>query len=232
MKRITPAGDDKMARDFLAAALSHDTVVINRLLSLALRREIPAVDDSLTAAVSTLPRGVVDTLRQIGAHVAKADGTRTARLLYELHTPEGWGEVSVLITDEGEQRKVVGFRADRLPASLEETNAFARGARNPVRLLVLVLAAVAFGFCVWVAVLAVRSGITRRWLWAAFSLVGVGQFALDWSSGVVNINPLMFVLFSAGFERVGLVGPWIVSVAFPAGALATLHRLRRAPPTE
>jgi hypothetical protein len=226
MKRITPAGDDRLAREFLDAALRRDTTVINDRIG-SILRQMGSIDDSLASAIAELPSGPVDTLRQIGVNVRQSAEDTTTLLFYELHTKNGWGEVSVLISDEGNQRKVFGFRTDRVPASLEATNEFRRGITHPERLLVLALAAALVLFCLSVAVMAVRTRIRRRWLWALFALVGATQFTLNWTTGTVSYNPFQLVLLSAAFMRLGFVGPWLVTVAFPAGAVATLYRIRK-----
>ena len=234
MKRMTPPGDDKLAREFLDAVLRHDTTVINDRIASILLQNGP-IDDSLARAAAELPAGPIDTLRQVGVDVSKSAEDTTTFIIYELHGASGWGEVSVLIGDQGDQRKIFGFRTNRLGASIEATNGFSQGAKDPIRLLVLVLAAGLPIFCLAVAVMAIRARIPRRWLWALFALIGGSEVTLNWTTGAVSYNPFLLVLLSSEVLRVGVVGPWLVSVAFPAGAIATLYRIRRKtetpPPT-
>ena len=62
---------------------------------------------------------------------------------------------------------------------------------------------------------------TAKWLWCLFIIVGVGKFSIDWVTGVWTFTPIYLLLFGAGAVRgLGGYGPWIISVAIPAGAIA------------
>jgi hypothetical protein len=51
---------------------------------------------------------------------------------------------------------------------------------------------------------------------------------MDWTTGQLSFQLLQVTLFCAGIMRTGLVGPWLITVGFPAGAFATLYRIRMA----
>jgi hypothetical protein len=59
-----------------------------------------------------------------------------------------------------------------------------------------------------------------------FILFGVGNFALDWTTGEWQFAPLHVHLLSASVSA-NLYGPWVLSVSVPLGALLFLWRRRR-----
>jgi hypothetical protein len=227
LKRLTPPEHDQLAREFLAAVRRGDSVsLLKQVTPTAL--QIPGFRDSLHAAASSLPDGSIDTLRQVGITRVRTKGTYRTSLTYELHTRAGWGLVIIDILEESGVRSVDGFRADRLPAAIETTNGFSLSGKSPFGFLVLLLALGCAGLSVAAAVLVAKERIPRRWLWALFALLGVAPVTLNWATGEVSFQLLSVALFSAGFVRAGLGGPWLVSVAFPIGAIAALRRARRA----
>ena len=72
-----------------------------------------------------------------------------------------------------------------------------------------------------------RTPMPWRWWWAFVALLGAGTLVLNWTTGEVFMKGLNIQLFGVGFTRQGLAGPWVLSVAFPAGALVALERRRR-----
>jgi hypothetical protein len=67
----------------------------------------------------------------------------------------------------------------------------------------------------------------RRWLWALFALFGVGSFAMNWTTGAVSSSLFSFQLIGS-IQRVGLAGPWFISVSFPLGAIVALRKRSQA----
>lgn len=60
----------------------------------------------------------------------------------------------------------------------------------------------------------------RRWVWMVLSLFGVVQFALNWSSGAWQIQPVHVAFLSAAaIKGPGLLDPWILMVWLPLPAL-------------
>jgi hypothetical protein len=227
LKRFTPPEHDKLAREFLNAAQTGDTLFVWKSIAPS-SLQTPGVRDSVLSAMRGLPKGTVDTLRQVGAHRFQGDDADRSLLSYELHTSAGWAGVNIRVLEDTSGRYIEGFRADRLPASLETTNAFRLSEKNPVTFFVPLLAVACAVFSIFVAVLAVRTRMPRRGLWAFFALLGVASVTMDWTTGQLSFQLLQVTLFCAGIMRIGPAGPWLITVGFPAGALATLYRIRIA----
>lgn len=237
MKQITPPEDDRLARDFIAALRENDSTRLLKELGQNIQG-VPAFRDSLRAAGTELPKGQVDTLRQVGANISRNQTGDISALTYELHTATGWGLANVVIMGPSDGRAVTGFRVVAIAASLEELNSFRRGAKHPGRWIVLLLAVCVAAFSIWMAVVAARTRMKRRWWWALFALIGVAPFILNWTTGEVAFQLLQIVFLSAAFVGTPPFGPWMVTVAFPIGAIATLYHVRQqraaaaAPPIE
>jgi hypothetical protein len=83
-------------------------------------------------------------------------------------------------------------------------------------------------FALWAAVVVARTPMPKRWGWAAIALLGVGELALNWTTGEVTTSLLAFPLPGASMTRSSLAGPWMVVVSFPVGAIIALLKRDRA----
>ena len=71
----------------------------------------------------------------------------------------------------------------------------------------------------------------RKWIWILFILFGIGQFAINWTTGQWSVKLLQLQLFGAG-TFAPLFGPWTVFVSLPVGAIIFLlqrKKLMKAP---
>jgi len=69
-------------------------------------------------------------------------------------------------------------------------------------------------------------GLQNRWLWAAFALVGLFSFQMNWGNGLVLVN--WMALQIVGFWLVkgpSQFEPWMISATVPIGALLILGGL-------
>lgn len=97
-----------------------------------------------------------------------------------------------------------------------------------MKALFLILAIVTLAVGLTSALIALRAPISRRWLWALICVIGGPGLSLNMSSGEL-LNRVSFLQpFNVGFVRSAEVAaPWILTVAFPLGAVV-FHIRRKA----
>lgn len=164
-------------------------------------------------------------------------GERETRLVYGL---DGAGRHAIVVvtaarSGEGQPPRLAGLEVRPLERSFETMFDFRLRDGGPAGWLVLLLqiAAIAVTLAslwrVW------RTDLfRRRWLWTLGCLIGFGTIQAPWPTGMLNLAPLSFQLFSAGAIFANPFGPWILKVSVPVVALIVLFR-RRSPkraPTE
>jgi hypothetical protein len=83
----------------------------------------------------------------------------------------------------------------------------------------------------WALVSCVRTKLKgRKWPWVLFILLGIGKFAVNWTTGAWEFAPISVQLFGAS-ATAPFYGPWTVAVSLPLGAIAFLafrNKLRLA----
>src|SRR5207253_8705599 len=138
-----------------------------------------------------------------------------------------WLLVSSQLRGEPGAFRIWAFNVQVLPASVAELNGFTLRGKSLAHYSILVGASVTASLSLYAFVLCIRAkDIKRKWLWAIFTLLGFGALTVNWSTGVVGLNPLVVNMFSAAVNRPGFEGPWFVSVSVPLGAILFLSRYR------
>lgn len=125
--------------------------------------------------------------------------------------------------------KIVGLHVYPRPTSLEEQNRFRFAGRATLQYVILALAVLFPLLTLYALVLCVRTRLPgRKWPWVLFILLGVGKFAVNWTTGVWAVTPLAVQVFSAS-AAAPLYGPWTVAVSLPVGAIVFLLRRKSLP---
>ena len=177
---------------------------------------------------NAIPPQPPDSMAIVGARISQpASGQREVRLTYQMRFDGQWVAAQVVTVEANDERMVTGASAYHMDQSIEAANAFALAGKSVTHYLVLLAAASVFLFCLYVAVVALRSDLKWKWLWAVVALVGVTKFSLDWSSGATGYHPVSaLLLFGISVTKAGPAAPWILSISFPIGAVVTLRRVR------
>lgn len=227
LNRIVRPKDDSYARAFFDSVRLGRIEYATQRLSPTLW-QLPGVRDSLTLLATHLPHAALDSMHLVGAsRFANAAVDRTT-LTYEYHSARGWGWAAIDVLNERDIHYIDGIRADTLTGSFEAQNAFTLQGKSGGHYLMLVLLVATVGTAVTSVVKALRTPMRRRWLWALLALVGTGTFAFNWTTGQVGFSLLTVLFFNAAVMHAGPAAPWVLSVAFPSGALLTLRRVQQA----
>ena len=189
---------------------------------------LPGARDSLVRLASILPTGPLDSVHVIGANRFTSPTVDESSLTYEYHSMQGWGVVAIAIVGPPNARLIQAIRANRLTESLEQSNAFTLRGKSAGHCLMLLMLMVCLGSAVWVAALALRTKMKRRWAWALLALLGAGTVMFNWTTGQVGFVLLKFLLLDAALGRTAPAGPWVLQAAFPVGAIMTWRRVQQA----
>ena len=133
--------------------------------------------------------------------------------------------VFVWATTDSGRTLLTGLRWQQAPANLYQMNPFRLAGKSWLHYLILVFAIVIPLFSFTTAVVAVRSRVPYRWVWAVACLVSLGKLSIVWSdasarNAVVLFNPVNVQLLGAGIVKYPLYAPWRVAIALPVFAFA------------
>jgi hypothetical protein len=179
------------------------------------------------------PTGADATVTLIDARfnvmTTTGDGTtRNAFLAYEVDQASRHVVVKIAILRQGPSAQIAGLYVAPLAKPASETDAFTLKGKSAVQLLFLALAILSpLTILAGLVALFTTRGIRRKWLWTIGCLFGVGQFAIDWSSGVISFRALNVQLLGGFALKAGALEPWQVGFGIPVVAIILLVFRRR-----
>lgn len=230
MAKFASPDEQTLARSYIDRLRARDYDAIEK--SLDRRIAGPSVRGNLEKMSALVPSGEPSSVKLVGAHKFSQGGTISLNTTFEYQFAEGWMLANVVIEERGGAKAITGFNVYPRTQSIEEENRFNLVGKQPVQYLVLAGAIGAAVVSIYALVVCARTKVLRKkWLWILFILAGVGQFAVNWTSGEWSIAPLSIQLLSASASA-QLYGPWILSFSIPLGAIVFLfyHRkMGRAP---
>lgn len=174
-----------------------------------------------------------DSTAPIGWNIYEAPESYRADVTYQLHG-QGWALITINVMRHEGRLVVAGIHISRSDSSRAQMNVFHFGGKSPMQYFVFFAAILSAIFSIVTAVVVGRTRMPKRWLWAFVALIGVGRLMLNWTTGETAYSSVQFVLFGAGFLRVGFAGPCIIHLSLPAGAAYALwrrHSFLNPPPT-
>lgn len=190
----------------------------------------PALRGTLEKMAAMVPAGEPRSVRIVGAQKHYRDGVTTLGATIEYEFPSGWLLAQVLVAERDGKRTVTGFNVYPRTQSLAEEHRFGLSGKSAVHYGFLAAAFAAVGVMLYALVACVRTkALRRKWLWILFILLGVGKFAVNWTTGEVSVQAVAIQLFTAG-AMAPLGAPMIVSFSIPLGAIVFLLYARRRRP--
>ncbi|MGB9009162.1 MAG: hypothetical protein WCC18_11155 [Candidatus Acidiferrales bacterium] len=155
------------------------------------------------------------------------DENGTADITLEYQFPSRWVLAEVDMQRRDGATSILGFHVTLMKDSLENINRFTLRGKGIAQYVILALGigSVVFGFSVFVWCL--RSKVGKwKWLWAIFTLVGVGRLGVHWMTGHWTFN-LLAICVPCLLANHPPYGPWTVAAYFPIGAVLFLAKRRR-----
>jgi hypothetical protein len=226
IRRFTPPDADARARAYLGlfTAGRADSAVARLLPGL----RGPEANQQLATIGGLLDGQRFDSTHAIGAHTNVFNGVRHVNMTYELHSARGWTVANVATVDSAGGWFIEGVSVTPIDRPLEETMRFTLRGKTAVHYLWLLLTilgpVVSLGTAVWIGS---RRAMPRRWRWVLASLIGIGGFSLNWTTGETAFRLIHLQLLFGGVMRAAPAAPWILTFALPVGAIAALVRYRR-----
>lgn len=124
----------------------------------------------------------------------------------------------LMVREDGGPWMIDGFHLNPVsPAQAKAAGGFSLEGKSPLHYAMLIGVVMAPLACLAAAGVAAWR---RRWGWMIFSLFGVGQLALNWSTGEWQFQALHFAVLSAGFFKgPAPFDPWVLMLSLPVPAI-------------
>ncbi len=210
-------------------AKSEDATIALNYINQIRAGKYDLVEKNLDASVK--PPNVHELL-QVSDFSMNGKTSSSTNFTYEYEFPDRWLLANVATQKKDGGITIVGLHVTPTADSLESINRFTLSGKSVVQYSTLLFAILVPLFILYALVKCARTKIERRkWIWILFILFGIGQFAINWTTGQWSVKLLQLQLFGAG-TFAPLFGPWTVFVSLPVGAIIFLlqrKKLMKAP---
>lgn len=133
-----------------------------------------------------------------------------------------------LVSFDGGPLLIEGFHVNvastEQVAAAAAANAFTLEGKSVHQYAFLALVIASPLLMIWSCIAVIRTrGFRRKWLFAILSFVGLFQFTMNWTTGILTANLLQIVLIGFTIARgTSPADPWLLTVTMPLGALLGL----------
>jgi hypothetical protein len=198
------------------------------------------VDSALGVISRAFPDEPYDSMKFISFNIFVmnrfVDGDRFHRKAsYELEYYYKDKAVYASITLDSTVRgiNVIGLNAYPLGQHLEQINAFDLTRPGVFGIPFILLMVASFSVIVVALVKCIlRKGLRKKWLGIVFIVVGIGQVSYNWANHDFKLGILTIKFLGIGYLRHGIMGPWMLFLSFPVGAVVFLVKYRCRPETK
>jgi hypothetical protein len=227
LERLVPKDDATFAINAFDELRNRDFGPVEALLDKSILSA--ATRPQLEQIAAAFGNDAAQDVHVIGAFSNTINGATTnVNLTLEYRLPQSWLVAAMSLHRTDGARTIDAIRVQPTADSQEHLNRFTFSGKRPSNYAILGSTIIVFAFIVGTLVILWKTRVPRRkWLWALFVAIGIGQFTLNWTTGQVAIQPLQVSLLGAGFAKPGPYGPWFLCVAMPIGAVIFLIRRRQ-----
>lgn len=229
MNKMAPSEDVALAQNYINQLRDNKYDLIERDLDPTLK--LPNIHETLVRMAALIPAQQPISVKVVGVNVnnisMNGKTTSNTNITFEYQFPRKWLLANVATQKKDGGFSIIGFNITPIADSLENINRFTLTGKNALQYGVLSLAIIFPLFILYALVICIRTKIEKRkWLWIIFVLFGIGQLAVNWTTGQWSLDPLQFQLFGAGAFS-PLFGAWTLSVSLPVGAIVFLLRRKK-----
>jgi hypothetical protein len=123
------------------------------------------------------------------------------------------------IREQSGKLTVTSFDGTITDDSLATLHAFDIKDKGFLHFLFLYLAILIPIFIIVTLIFAIRTKLTKKWLWIIGILFGFLKFSINWTTGQVGFSLINISILGAGYSKSGVIAPWIISFSFPIVAV-------------
>jgi len=176
----------------------------------------------LTNTYSNIKTFSIDSFSIINAQKTSLlgqNGFTDYRIDYEYIVGDKFLYFTFGIREQSNKLTISAFDGSLLNDSLSIKHAFTLKNKGFFHYLFLFLAILIPIFIIFTLVFAIRTKLSKKWLWILGILFGFIKFSINWTTGQIGFSLINFSILGAGFSKSGNIAPWILSFSVPIVAI-------------
>jgi hypothetical protein len=218
--KIVPDNVDKFATGFISEIHKGN---IDTCLTLVM----PEMNNDngkqfLTNTYTNIQSFSIDTFSIINARKTSMlgdNGFTNYGIEYEYKAGDQFIYFTFGIREQSGNLTVTSFDGRITDESLATLHTFDIKDKGFLHFLFLYLAILIPIFIIVTLIFAIRTKLTKKWLWIIGILFGFLKFSINWTTGQVGFSLINVSILGAGFSKSGNIAPWILSFSLPIVAI-------------
>lgn len=114
---------------------------------------------------------------------------------------------------------ITAFDGRMMDDSLSKVHAFTLKDKGLLHYLFLFFAILIPIFIIITLIVAIKTKLSKKWLWIIGILFGFIKFSINWTTGQVGFSLINISILGAGFSKSGNIVPWMLSFSLPIVAI-------------
>lgn len=182
---------------------------------------------TLSTMAGMFPAGSPLSVKIVGADTLTAPDLRSTALTLEYEFPGKWLLADVTTQEANQTESITALHITPIPESLEQTNRFSLWGKTELEYDTLMFALLSVLVSLYAFVTCLLTPLRRgKWFWLILTLVGLGGFGINWTTGDCASTLLVLRLPVVGGSA-PVYGPCMIYVALPVGAALFLILRKR-----
>lgn len=179
--------------------------------------------EKLAQIADFLPPEAPRSVKLVDSRTIQRGESSETHLGYECEYESGSYLVTMSLKRTPNTWAVVGLHVNRLPDSLENMHRFTLAGKglNQYFTLLLALGSLALTLYAFWECIRTRVG-PSRWLWAPFTLTGIGGLFVNWTTGQMSFQ-IWSIHMPTAIADAQPFAPWMIGASFPLGAMIFLN---------
>jgi hypothetical protein len=232
IKKFLPNHIDSFAKESIELAKRKDIDgILSRINESTKNAQLEGTFSKLFAYMD---KGEVVSIIATAVHLNKFNENTTYNLTYQIQYPEAYQLVNIVLFENSNGISIKGFHVNDIPDSLDVLNKFTFTGKSFKHFLFFTLTVSYIFIIVTAFIVCLRTkNLKGKWPWAILTILGVGEFLFNWTTGAWEIKPLSFGFKISIFVQPTPDMPPILAFYFPLGAIlffvkkATLGKARK-----
>ncbi len=218
IRKLLPDHIDSFAKETIEYAKQKEIDSILPRIDESIKNE--QLEDSLSQIVDYMDKGEVVSIVAAGVNVYQFNEDKTYNLTYQVQYPDAYQLVNLVLFENSSGISIKGFHINDIPESLDVLNKFTFTGKSFKHSLFFAFTVAYLLIIITAFIVCIRTkNLKLKWLWAIITILGVGEFLFNWTTGAWEFKPLSFGFKISLFVQPTPYMPSILAFYFPLGAI-------------
>lgn len=217
--KVAPQEEQTIATNFLTHLRSRD--ISQAIAMLDPTVTTPGINEELADLTARLRPGTKPTMKLVHYQTETGPERNQSELIYEIDFGDAVCLTTVTLNQSATTMTVLDLQVLQQG---KELHTFTLNNLKPRQVIFLSAWILVLLTVLYALVRCLQTKMKDKWLWFIFIFFGVCNIVINWTTLALAFEPFRMSPLGVGIGRVDITQPWLLSVAFPLGAVMFLAK--------